>query len=255
MHQPALRNPEFLLVAGMGGIIGFAISFSSLWFLSQARDRTYCMHACSGLGVHLDLCSMVTAHCHQALPLRALYLCLCCTRASIHRMHSPPCMQSCSVPVEHYRLWVYCGLVVAGLCRQGCSTFACVAPCAACASIHEMPSTTRTQPCYVPIEPCPLPCCNESLNTTYIQSAPVTRAPSTMSCSPADHCHHLLAGGCPEQDPCGHRGPAGVQGADQPQEPGFHHPRPDGRRAVRAGQADEEMKGLQRSWVCPSTAG
>lgn len=35
-NQPAFNNPQFLIVAGMGGIIGFAISFSSLWFLSQA---------------------------------------------------------------------------------------------------------------------------------------------------------------------------------------------------------------------------
>lgn len=35
MSQPALQNTEFLIVAGLGGIIGFAISFSSLWFLSQ----------------------------------------------------------------------------------------------------------------------------------------------------------------------------------------------------------------------------
>ena len=39
--QPALRNPQFLLVAGAGGVIGFAISFSSLWFLSQVCGRVY----------------------------------------------------------------------------------------------------------------------------------------------------------------------------------------------------------------------
>jgi GDP-mannose transporter len=37
-HQPALNNPVFLIVAGLGGLIGFAISFSSLWFLSQVCD-------------------------------------------------------------------------------------------------------------------------------------------------------------------------------------------------------------------------
>mmetsp|Transcript_33500 Transcript_33500/g.84885 ORF Transcript_33500/g.84885 Transcript_33500/m.84885 type:complete len:388 (-) Transcript_33500:543-1706(-) len=39
--QPALRNTEFLVVAGAGGIIGFAISFSSLWFLSQTTATIY----------------------------------------------------------------------------------------------------------------------------------------------------------------------------------------------------------------------
>lgn len=33
--QPALHNPMFLMVSAMGGLIGFLISFSSLWFLSQ----------------------------------------------------------------------------------------------------------------------------------------------------------------------------------------------------------------------------
>jgi GDP-mannose transporter len=36
-NQPALSEPPFLVVAAMGGLIGFAISFSSLWFLSQVR--------------------------------------------------------------------------------------------------------------------------------------------------------------------------------------------------------------------------
>eukprot|EP00199_Chlamydomonas_sp_CCMP681_P001907 CAMPEP_0119105438 /NCGR_PEP_ID=MMETSP1180-20130426/3395_1 /TAXON_ID=3052 ORGANISM="Chlamydomonas cf sp, Strain CCMP681" /NCGR_SAMPLE_ID=MMETSP1180 /ASSEMBLY_ACC=CAM_ASM_000741 /LENGTH=363 /DNA_ID=CAMNT_0007090481 /DNA_START=134 /DNA_END=1225 /DNA_ORIENTATION=- len=39
--QPAFQNPAFLMVAGMGGIIGFAISFSSLWFLSQTSATIY----------------------------------------------------------------------------------------------------------------------------------------------------------------------------------------------------------------------
>ena len=34
LQQPALRDPVFLFVSLLGGIIGFAISFSSLWFLS-----------------------------------------------------------------------------------------------------------------------------------------------------------------------------------------------------------------------------
>lgn len=41
LSQPALYNPWFLLVASMGGIIGFAISFSSLWFLSQTTATFY----------------------------------------------------------------------------------------------------------------------------------------------------------------------------------------------------------------------
>ncbi|KAG2446095.1 hypothetical protein HXX76_000695 [Chlamydomonas incerta] len=39
--EPALRNPSFLLVSAMGGIIGFAISFSSLWYLSQTTATIY----------------------------------------------------------------------------------------------------------------------------------------------------------------------------------------------------------------------
>eukprot|EP00798_Chlamydomonas_sp_ICE-L_P015234 gene15234-21316_t len=39
--QSALRNPVFLVVALAGGIIGFAISFSSLWFLSQTTATIY----------------------------------------------------------------------------------------------------------------------------------------------------------------------------------------------------------------------
>lgn len=41
LSQPALYNPWFLLVASMGGVIGFAISFSSLWFLSQTTATFY----------------------------------------------------------------------------------------------------------------------------------------------------------------------------------------------------------------------
>lgn len=39
--QPALANPTFLFVAGLGGLVGFAISFSSLWFLSQTTATIY----------------------------------------------------------------------------------------------------------------------------------------------------------------------------------------------------------------------
>lgn len=41
LHQPALSDPIFLLVATLGGLIGFAISFSSLWFLSQTTATIY----------------------------------------------------------------------------------------------------------------------------------------------------------------------------------------------------------------------
>ena len=34
LQQPALGDPVFLFVSFLGGLIGFAISFSSLWFLS-----------------------------------------------------------------------------------------------------------------------------------------------------------------------------------------------------------------------------
>ncbi|KAJ9523828.1 hypothetical protein QJQ45_020029 [Haematococcus lacustris] len=39
--QSALHNPVFLAVAGAGGLIGFAISFSSLWFMSQTTATIY----------------------------------------------------------------------------------------------------------------------------------------------------------------------------------------------------------------------
>jgi GDP-mannose transporter len=40
-HQEALHNPMFQAVALMGGLIGFAISFSGLWFLSQTTATIY----------------------------------------------------------------------------------------------------------------------------------------------------------------------------------------------------------------------
>lgn len=40
-NQPALSNPYFLVIGGMGGVIGFAISFSGLWFLSQTTATIY----------------------------------------------------------------------------------------------------------------------------------------------------------------------------------------------------------------------
>jgi GDP-mannose transporter len=41
LAQPALQNPMFLLVALVGGLIGFGISFSALWFLSQTTATIY----------------------------------------------------------------------------------------------------------------------------------------------------------------------------------------------------------------------
>jgi hypothetical protein len=41
LQQPALSNPSFLLVALLGALIGFGISFSALWFLSQTTATIY----------------------------------------------------------------------------------------------------------------------------------------------------------------------------------------------------------------------
>jgi GDP-mannose transporter len=41
LAQPALSNPTFLLVALLGALIGFGISFSALWFLSQTTATIY----------------------------------------------------------------------------------------------------------------------------------------------------------------------------------------------------------------------
>jgi GDP-mannose transporter len=41
LAQPALQNPQFLAVAVLGGLIGFGISFSALWFLSQTTATIY----------------------------------------------------------------------------------------------------------------------------------------------------------------------------------------------------------------------
>ncbi|GIL84758.1 hypothetical protein Vretimale_14453 [Volvox reticuliferus] len=40
-EQEALRNPAFLMVSTLGGVIGFGISFSSLWYLSQTTATIY----------------------------------------------------------------------------------------------------------------------------------------------------------------------------------------------------------------------
>jgi GDP-mannose transporter len=41
LSQPALSNPAFAAVAVLGGLIGFGISFSALWFLSQTTATIY----------------------------------------------------------------------------------------------------------------------------------------------------------------------------------------------------------------------
>mmetsp|Transcript_33501 Transcript_33501/g.84889 ORF Transcript_33501/g.84889 Transcript_33501/m.84889 type:complete len:389 (-) Transcript_33501:687-1853(-) len=41
LSEPALRNPEFLVVALMGGLLGFAISFTSLWFMARTTATVY----------------------------------------------------------------------------------------------------------------------------------------------------------------------------------------------------------------------
>lgn len=40
-QQPALRDPQFIAVAALGGLFGFAISFSSLWYLSRTTATVY----------------------------------------------------------------------------------------------------------------------------------------------------------------------------------------------------------------------
>ena len=41
LAEPALYNPEFLLVAVAGGLLGFGISFASLWFVSRTTATIY----------------------------------------------------------------------------------------------------------------------------------------------------------------------------------------------------------------------
>lgn len=40
-HQEALLNPEFLIVAVVGGLLGFLISFASLWFMSRSSATVF----------------------------------------------------------------------------------------------------------------------------------------------------------------------------------------------------------------------
>ena len=40
-HEPALANPEFLTVAMLGGLLGFGISFTSLWYMSRSTATVY----------------------------------------------------------------------------------------------------------------------------------------------------------------------------------------------------------------------
>ncbi len=40
-YEPALRSPEFLAVAAAGGVLGFGISFTSLWFMSRSSATVF----------------------------------------------------------------------------------------------------------------------------------------------------------------------------------------------------------------------
>jgi len=41
LQQPDLYNPAFIAVASLSGLVGFAISFSVLWFLSCTTPTTF----------------------------------------------------------------------------------------------------------------------------------------------------------------------------------------------------------------------
>eukprot|EP00239_Pterosperma_sp_CCMP1384_P002723 CAMPEP_0197858328 /NCGR_PEP_ID=MMETSP1438-20131217/32059_1 /TAXON_ID=1461541 /ORGANISM="Pterosperma sp., Strain CCMP1384" /LENGTH=134 /DNA_ID=CAMNT_0043474455 /DNA_START=406 /DNA_END=810 /DNA_ORIENTATION=- len=41
LHEPALSSPQFLFAATCSGLLGFAISFTSLWFLHETSPTTY----------------------------------------------------------------------------------------------------------------------------------------------------------------------------------------------------------------------
>lgn len=66
LEQPDLYNPAFLIVATLSGIVGFAISFCVLWFLSTTSPTTFslvvsrCRCAVKGGGV---LLTTSTLHC------------------------------------------------------------------------------------------------------------------------------------------------------------------------------------------------
>lgn len=75
-NQAALHNRTFLFVAGISGIVGFAISFFSLWFLSQASlrcvaDLLLSVLAC-GLGGH----ACTGGHASPSSPVLTLTVCL-----------------------------------------------------------------------------------------------------------------------------------------------------------------------------------
>ena len=40
-HEEALLDPSFQVVALLGGLLGFGISFSSLWYLSRSTATVY----------------------------------------------------------------------------------------------------------------------------------------------------------------------------------------------------------------------
>ena len=39
--EPDLANPSFMLVAALSGVLGFGISFTSLWFISTTTPTIY----------------------------------------------------------------------------------------------------------------------------------------------------------------------------------------------------------------------
>ena len=40
-QEPDLRNPSFIIVVVLSGVIGFGISFTSLWFISTTTPTIY----------------------------------------------------------------------------------------------------------------------------------------------------------------------------------------------------------------------
>jgi len=75
----ALGNPVFQLVAGLSGIIGFAISFSSLWFLSQVCSGVSGLQwfSCLRYAVVSQVCSGVSGM-HWCLRFAVIFLSQIC---------------------------------------------------------------------------------------------------------------------------------------------------------------------------------
>jgi GDP-mannose transporter len=56
-QQAALRDPQFLGVAMAGGLLGFAISFTSLWFMSRSSATVYSLTVSAALLRSAVVCS------------------------------------------------------------------------------------------------------------------------------------------------------------------------------------------------------